>query len=45
MQTDTADYLNVEVLHFEYAPACFAERGERVEKNIVKRFTLCEPVL
>ena len=45
VQTDTADNLNVEVLHFKHAPARLSERRERVEKNFVERFARRKSVL
>ncbi len=45
MKAYAAYDLHVEVLHFKYAPACFPERGKRVEKQIVQRFAVCQPFL
>ncbi len=45
MQAYTADYLHVEMLHSQNAPARFPECGERVEHYIVKTFAFCKPFL
>ena len=38
VQTDTADYLHVEVLHAQHAPGRLAQRRKSIGQNIVQRF-------
>ena len=45
MKYNTADNLNIKVLHAEHSPACLAHYRERFGEKVVKTFAVCKTLL